>query len=111
MSNTYYYRSLMEGTFSGLWSSAFPHFGNGAIHGSLGDRFDQSKMYIAKKTAGANPLTGSYSNAVNHVRLYHLLGDPTLAPWLGNPVNLEKQIILYPLPDYLDVHYGEEGAI
>jgi hypothetical protein len=111
MSNTLFYRSLLEGTLSALWPGSFPQFGNGALNGRLGDVLNQSRIYMAQQWAGANPLTGIYSNTVNHIRLYHLIGDPTLQPWLGNPFRLLVNISLIPLPDYIDIHYGEDGTL
>ncbi len=110
MSNTAYYRSLLEGILSALWPPSFPEFGNSVAKKRLGDVLNHSKIYMAQEKAGADPQTDGYKNAVNHVRLYHLIGDPTLEPWTLHPVKLPHEIEVNPIPEFIEIHYGEEGT-
>jgi hypothetical protein len=113
MSNTAYYRSLLEGILYALWPGSFPQFGNDSVNHRLGDVLNYSKIYMAQQKAGTNPQTDDYKNAVNHVRLYHLMGDPMLEPWTLHPFQLTKEIEVTLLPDFnlIEIHYSEEEAI
>jgi hypothetical protein len=104
MSNTGYYKALLNGTLSALWPNTLPDFGDGTEKHRLGDLFNHSKVYMVSAH-------GDVLNTINHVRLYHLFGDPTMQAWTRNPFKLPKQIRLIPRPDFLEIHYGEEGAV
>ena len=110
MSNTGYYRSLLEGTLNALWPSSFPDFGDSTPKRRLGDLLSHSKIYMTQQMAGADPQSNTYLNAVNHVRLYHLIGDPTLEPWTLHPFKLPSEVEVTPLPNVIEILYGEEGA-
>jgi hypothetical protein len=111
MSNTGYYRSLLEGTLGALWPGTLPNYGDGSVKNRLGDLFNFSKIYMAYQHASWNINSADGPNTLNHVRLYHFFGDPTLEARVENPFKLPDDIVLIPFPDFLDIHYGEEGAL
>ena len=45
------------------------------------------------------------------MRLYHFFGDPTLEARTDDPYELPHDIVLIPLPDYLQINYAAEGAL
>ena len=111
MSNTKYYRALIEGTLGALWPGTLPSYGDGSVKARLGDLFNFSKIYMAYKHASWNPNAPDGPNTLNHVRLYHFFGDPTLEARTDDPYELPHDIVLIPLPDYLHINYAEEGAL
>jgi hypothetical protein len=113
MSNTYYYRSLLEGTLNALWPNSFPEFGigPGIEKRRLGDLLIHSKCWMVQRTMGTDPQDPAYDNAINHARLYHLFGDPTLAVWTQNPFKLPLYFEFIPQPNWWEIHHPEEGAI
>jgi len=111
MSNTGYYRALLEGTLGALWPGTLPSYGDGSVKNRLGDLFNFSKIYMAYKHASWNFNAPDGPNTLNHVRIYHFFGDPTLEARVENPFKLDDNIVLIPFPDFLDIHYGEEGAL
>ena len=111
MSNTMYYRALIEGTLGALWPGTLPSYGDGSVKSRLGDLFNFSKIYMAYKHASWNPNASDGPNTLNHVRLYHFFGDPTLEARTDDPYELPHDIVLIPLPDYLHINYAEEGAL
>ena len=111
MSNTKYYRALIEGTLGALWPGTLPSYGDGSVKARLGDLFNFSKIYMAYKHASWNPNASDGPNTLNHVRLYHFFGDPTLEARTDDPYELPHDIVLIPLPDYLHINYAEEGAL
>jgi peptidase C25-like protein len=111
MSNTKYYRALIEGTLGALWPATLPSYGDGSVKARLGDLFNFSKIYMAYKHASWNVNSADGPNTLNHVRIYHFFGDPTLEARTGNPFQLPDNIELIPLPDYLHIGYPEDGAV
>jgi hypothetical protein len=111
MSNTKYYRALIEGTLDALWPTTLPSYGSNSVKARLGDLFNYSKIYMAYKHASWNVNSPDGPNTLNHVRLYHFFGDPTLEARTENPFELPHEVAYDPFPDYLDVGYAEEGAL
>ncbi len=111
MSNSYYPSPVMKSVLGGLWPAAFPEYADGTPKHRLGDLLNYSKLGMANVAAGEDPNSTAYLNAINHIRLYHLIGDPTLDIWTGSPVRLPGDIFLIPFPDFLDIPYDVEGAM
>ena len=107
MSNTMYDRPLIEGTLDAVWPDTISTYGTNDSLTRLGDIFDHSKSYMA--TVMDNPQ--KQSNTVNHIRLYHLFGDPSMQVWTGYPRPLTLTIKANPLPSFIDIHYDEDGAV
>ncbi len=111
MSNTKYYRALIEGTLDALWPDTLPDYGTATVKNRLGDLFNSSKIYMAYKHASWDINSPDGPNTLNHVRLYHFFGDPTLEARVDDPYELPHDIVLIPAFDFLEIHYGEEGAL
>ena len=111
MSNTMYYRALIEGTLGALWPSTLPSYGDGSVKARLGDLFNFSKIYMAYKHASWNVNSADGPNTLNHVRIYHFFGDPTLEARTEYPFHLPDQIELIPFPDFIHIGYPVEGAM
>lgn len=111
MSNSYYPSPVMKSVLGGLWPTAFPEYADGTPKHRLGDLLNYSKLGMANAAAGEDTNSTFYLNTINHVRLYHLIGDPTLDIWTGSPVRLPRDIFLIPFPDFLEIPYAVEGAV
>jgi len=111
MSNTGFYYSLLKGTLGALWPDTFPEYGDGTARLRLGDVLNYSRSFMAEQKAGGDPDSDAYKNAVNHVRLYHLIGDPTLRPWTKHPYKLPTDILVDRRPDFLHLGYPVESAV
>src|SRR5262249_55219736 len=53
MSNTGYYRPLLEGTLNALWPTSFLDYGDNTPKRRLGDLLNYSKIYMTQQKAGA----------------------------------------------------------
>ena len=79
------------------------NFGSDDSNHRLGDMLNHGRLYMLEKY-------GFNAGVINHFGLYQLFGDPTLEMWVKPPAKLRKDIVLIPKPDYLEIHYAEEGA-
>jgi hypothetical protein len=112
MSNTMYYGALIEGTLDALWPDTLPAFGSDTIaHRRLGDLFNHSRLYMATVHGGLAPGNAGFNNAINHVRLYHAFGDPTLEIWTSEPFHLPQFTAIDRRPEFLFLPYPVDGAI
>lgn len=111
MSNTAFYYNLLQGTLDALFPDTLPNYGDAFAKHRLGDLFNHSKIFMAIQHAGLSPNDPAFPNTVNHARLYHLFGDPTMEVWTDNPFQLPTDIVLIPEFDFIDVEYEVEGAV
>jgi hypothetical protein len=111
MSNTAYFFNLLRGSLDALFPDTLPNYGNGSAKHRLGDLFNHSKIFMAIQQAGLSPNDPAFPNAVNHARLYHLFGDPTMEVWTDNPFQLPNDFVAIPAFDFIDVEYEVEGAV
>jgi hypothetical protein len=111
MSNTLYYRALLEGTLDAFWPGTLPSFGGAWINSRLGDLFNHSRLYMATVHGGLSPLDDGFNNAINHVRLYHAFGDPTLEIWTDNPFELPPIELIEIHPLFINIPYAIDGTV
>jgi hypothetical protein len=111
MSNTAFYRSLMDGALDALWPDTIASYGGDTSRRRLGDLFNHSRGYMASVKAGSDPASNEYLNTVNHVRLYHLFGDPTMTVRLGARLRLPQFAEYDRFPDHINVRYPIDDVI
>lgn len=111
MSNTMYYRALLEGTLDAFWPGTLTSFGGAWVNSRLGDLFNHSRLYMATVHGGLSPLDDGFKNAINHVRLYHAFGDPTLEIWTDNPFKLPPIELIEINPLFISIPFAIDGTV
>ena len=110
MANAGYVGFVSLGGIDALWPGVLPEFGDANAKHRLGDMLNHAKAHLASHaSSGGGPTY--YLNTLNHVRLLHLTGDPTLSVWTASPMDLPLYVELIPEHDYLVLHYLVDGAV
>ncbi len=107
--------ALSRGLFDATWPNILPADGGANRIRRLGDILNYAKLYMVGQV-GVAQTAGSVTNttANRNVILYHVLGDPTLQLWTGNPyrIKLPKLVkVIEFKPDIWKLQYAVEGAI
>jgi len=102
--------ALLRGFFDAIWPTAIPSFGGGSSHRRLGDILNHGKAYLATQS-GAFEITAG--KVTDEIMMWHVLGDPTLELYTGNP----HELLIAPLATarvlstgVLEVALETEGA-
>lgn len=77
---------LARGLFDAIWPSILPAFGDDSSKRRLGDIMNHAKLYVLTRM-DVGPFI-SYENVYDEMRLFHVIGDPTLEIWRKDPNNL-----------------------
>jgi hypothetical protein len=110
MCNTKYFRAVVRGTMGAFWGASFPQWGDGTVRHRLGDAHLSALLRLVAQHAGSDPTTDEYKNAVNHVRIYELFGDPTMEIRTKSPLEFVPDFEIEVNPDFLHIVYGVEGT-
>jgi len=107
--------ALLKGFMDAIWPSALPAYGPATSQRRLGDILNHGKLYMWTQIGTTYIYT---STAQDELRLWHVLGDPTLEIWTSYPWMIAEPI---QIPEYIpkwkpqlgEVHviYPEEGAL
>jgi len=111
MANSLYLGDCVRGVLGGVLPQNFPTWKSPGGTGRQGNILNNVRAHIAYRAAGEDPTSVAYLNAVNHVRLINLLGDPSLHVYSEYPFDLPGDMILYPKPTFLEIHYAVNGAV
>jgi len=112
MSNTLFYHSLMQGALGAIWPAALPLYNpGGQQRRRLGDILNFSRLYMLGEILSADASSGAYLNVINHTRLYHLFGDPTLSIRVESPEPKPQTFLEELQPAWINIHYATEGAV
>ena len=111
-SPTWANNALTRGFFDAVWPETVPTHGGSTVHRRLGDILNWGKVYLATQM-GAAQTAGSISvdDMGYEYHIWHVIGDPTLEMWTGNPFSLSGIFTMEIHPEKLIVHYAEEGAV
>jgi hypothetical protein len=104
--------ALTKGLFDATWPETVPDFGGEESIRRLGDVLNRAKLFLPSdvSVAGAGDF---YSYVRDMARLYHLLGDPTLAMWTEDPddMDLPTSILVEQVEGGLELDYAMSGAV
>lgn len=115
VSPTWANSALTRGLFDATWPDTLPLDGGPSSIQRLGDVLNYGKLYLESQVGVAQTAGDVYqSDADTDMILYHVLGDPTLKMWTGNPYRIHFPIYYYeiqiPKPGEWVVKYPVEGA-
>jgi Peptidase family C25/Propeptide_C25 len=110
MSETGFYRPLIAGTLDALWPNTDPDIGDAGIWDRLGQIRNYSISYMAMKKGGLDPNDADFNETINHARMYHTFGDPSMAVRTEYPVRIPDYVHVDPHPDHINVSYPVDGA-
>jgi len=102
--------ALTRGLFDAIWPSVVPSFGSNTPKRRLGDILNHAKLYLA--TQIGTTFIG-YSELLNELLLYHVLGDPTLEIWTKDPniITLPGNLIISTASRLgIQFNYAQVGA-
>jgi hypothetical protein len=105
--------ALMRGLIDATWPALASGFGDGTSKRRLGDILNHGKLYLATQIGVAQPAGDvTVTDYTDEIILYHVIGDPTLEMWTGNPYRftLTKDFALAVLAGSLRVEHADEGA-
>ncbi len=112
MSNTRFFHSLVQGALGAIWPAAFPQYNaGGQQRRRLGDILNYSRLYMLGAVLSADPTSDSYLNIINHTRLYHLFGDPSLSIREKSPLRMPTTFFEELQPAWINIYYAMEGAV
>jgi hypothetical protein len=111
VSNTGYYGAVLKGALDSFWPGTLPDFGGPWPQPRLGDVLNSSKLLMASTFAGSDMASEDYQKTLNHIRMYHLFGDPTLAAWTGDPYPIGMHVVVIPKFDRIDITYPVNDAV
>lgn len=99
-SHTWLNDDLMNALFDALWAGVLPTFPGGTASYSvkyhrLGDVLNYAKTYLPVA------LSGSRDYIKDHFEIYHVIGDPTLELWTGEPFTVNMRAAV--TRGYLDI--------
>lgn len=78
--------ALARGFFDAVWPNTLPAYGPATSHRRLGDILNYGKAYLATQVGVAGNGDGVTSgNLLSELYMWHVIGDPTLEMWTGNP--------------------------
>jgi hypothetical protein len=81
--------ALTRGFFDAVWPNTLPAYGPATSHRRLGDILNYGKAYLATQVGVAGNGDGITSgNLSSELYMWHVIGDPTLEMWTGNPHRL-----------------------
>ncbi|MBI5716868.1 MAG: hypothetical protein HZC37_04180 [Burkholderiales bacterium] len=105
--------ALLRGFIDATWPSLASGFGDGTRKRRLGDILNHGKLYLGTQIGVAQPAGDvTVTDYTDEIILYHVIGDPTLEMWTGNPhrLTLTQEFALAVLAGSLQVEYAHEGA-
>jgi hypothetical protein len=105
--------ALLRGLIDATWPGMAAEFGGAVPVRRLGDILNHGKLYLATQVGLALPGRDvTEQNYIDEVILYHVLGDPTLEMWTGNPylLPLTASFEFTQQQDGLVIAYATEGA-
>ncbi len=103
--------SLLRGFVDAIWPASLQFFHTGTRITRLGDILNHGRLYMFGQI-GVSGAGVSASDALDELRLWHCIGDPTLEFWHGYPYDTimpelrDAQIS----GDSMDVGYDTDGA-
>lgn len=110
MSNVKYFPALTTGLLDAMWPDTDPAFGSNVSRTKLGQMFDWAKLYMVNTWTGGDINAVDAKNTLNHVRLWHLFGDPMMQVWTSVPASLPQIPYITVFPNAIDVPYEIEGV-
>ncbi len=105
--------ALLRGFIDATWPTLASGFGDGTSKRRLGDILNHGKLYLATQIGVAQPAGDiTVTDYTDEIILYHVIGDPTLEMWTGNPhrLKLVQEFALAVLAGALRVEHADEGA-
>jgi hypothetical protein len=81
-------RQFMVGVVDALWPDATTNYGDDQEFPRLGDMLNHARGVMTVNYTSADPTTDDYLIAWCYARMLTLFGDPTLEPWIENPIQL-----------------------
>lgn len=105
--------ALLRGFIDATWPNLASGFGDGTSKRRLGDILNHGKLYLATQIGVAQPAGDiSVTDYTDEIILYHVIGDPTLEMWTGNPhrLKLSQEFVLTALAGALQVEYALDNA-
>jgi hypothetical protein len=105
--------ALLRGFIDATWPDLAPEFGGNTSKRRLGDILNHGKMYLGTQVGVAQPAGDIASqDYVDEIILYHVIGDPTLEMWTGNPhrLRLTTEFAFALAEGGFLVSYAVEGA-
>jgi hypothetical protein len=109
MTNTWYNEVIATGFLDAVWPYFAPNFGNFTSIRRVGDILNHGKMYMMQEIAGTS--LKNFFNSLNHLMLYHAMGDPSLPLRTSRPIRMAPNYtILEVSPDDIAIGYSIEGA-
>lgn len=102
--------ALLRGMMDATWPSAIPNYGSNTRKRRLGDILNHGKLYMWTQI-GAFEINNA--KAEDQLRLWHVMGDPTLEIWTGNPhVRLLPNTLRADiLREAINVSYTQDDAV
>jgi hypothetical protein len=111
MSNVKYFPALTTGIMDAFWPNTDPAFGaNNVTWQKFGQVFDWAKLHMVNTWTGGDLNAPDAKNTLNHVRLWHLFGDPAMSVWTSVPAHLPAPPVIHFYPGVLDVVLDSDGA-
>jgi hypothetical protein len=81
--------ALARGFFDAVWPNTLPSYGPATSHRRLGDILNYGKAYLATQVGVSGTTEApTAGNLTSELYLWHVIGDPTLEMWTGNPHRL-----------------------
>jgi hypothetical protein len=81
--------ALARGFFDAVWPNTLPSYGPAVSHRRLGDILNYGKAYLATQVGVSGTTEApTAGNLTSELYLWHVIGDPTLEMWTGNPHRL-----------------------
>ena len=112
-SPTWANNALTRGFFDAIWPNTVPAFGGAVTQRRLGDILNWGKVYLFTQVGVPQTAGGVTSGqAWFQDNIWHVIGDPTLEMWTGNPHRLKLSTIasVTTLADRLRLTYPVDGA-
>lgn len=101
---------MTQGFFDAIWPDMVGNFGDAKSRRRLGDIMNHAKLYLLTQV-GVTGTEVSESNALNELALWHVIGDPTLEIWTGNPNPLPDDFTFQQEDDSATLDYAVEEAV
>jgi hypothetical protein len=102
---------ILQGAFDAAWPDLLPQFGDPSPRHRLGDFLVSSQLRILSLTASPDPAVATARYTMDHVRMLHLFGDPTVEMWTANPPVLPGQAEILVGREGPEIFYDVEGAV
>ncbi len=97
---------MIKGSLDAAFPDLIPNFGVDVASARLGDMLDHGRQYMLSQYGANTP------DVINHLNLYILFGDPTVAMWTENPysIPLPLEALVLVVPEFIKIWYGVDGA-